>query len=400
MADNSPIEWTDATWNPITGCTLVDDGCRNCYAAELAATRLKNHPSRKGLARRNAVGIAKFTGEVRLNERWLLDPLKWSKPRMIFVCAHGDLFHPSVPDEWIYRVFGIMASCPWHTFQVLTKRPDRAQQFLEKAHFGVMGEATDIVCDPCRPLTGKVALSAQPQHDKLAQSHGKHVLRLHQWPLANVWLGTSISDQISADERVSDLLTANAAVRFVSAEPLLGRIQLDRLCEFVDTFEDAGGHPDPAWPLAAQDATWLNALSGKMGAEARGPSGDRLGSSEVGLEFLGGKLDWVICGGESGRRARPMHADWARSLRDQCLEAAVAFHFKQWGAWLPEDQACPSLLDGSPVDSIDQWNWSEAEELGALHFWGDHSASIRLAKKHSGRFLDGRTWDQFPESAA
>ena len=111
MADNSSIEWTDATWNPVTGCTLVSDGCTNCYAAQLAATRLKHHPSRKGLARLNAAGVAKFTGEVRFNEPWLDQPLRWRRPRRIFVCAHGDLFHESVPDEWIDRVFAVMALC-------------------------------------------------------------------------------------------------------------------------------------------------------------------------------------------------------------------------------------------------------------------------------------------------
>jgi protein gp37 len=97
MSDGSKIEWTDATWNPVTGCSLVSEGCRNCYAAELAATRLKNHPSRAGLARRNAEGVAKFTGEVRFNSGWLAQPLRWRKPRRIFVCAHGG------PGEMLYR---------------------------------------------------------------------------------------------------------------------------------------------------------------------------------------------------------------------------------------------------------------------------------------------------------
>ena len=109
MAEHSKIEWTDATWNAITGCELVDEGCRNCYAALLAATRLKNHPSRKGLARVNAAGVAKFTGEVRLNEQWLLDPIRWQRPRNIFVIAHGDIAHRNVPDDWIDKVFAVMA---------------------------------------------------------------------------------------------------------------------------------------------------------------------------------------------------------------------------------------------------------------------------------------------------
>jgi protein gp37 len=129
MAAHSKIEWTDATWNPITGCTLVSKGCENCYAAELAASRLKNHPSRQGLARRNAVGIAKFTGTVRFNTEWLTQPLAWKTPRKVFVCAHGDLFHENVPDSWIDQVFAVMALCQQHIFQVLTKRPERMHAY-------------------------------------------------------------------------------------------------------------------------------------------------------------------------------------------------------------------------------------------------------------------------------
>lgn len=139
MADKTSIEWTrgpdgspGATWNPITGCTLVSEGCRHCYAAQLAATRLKNHWSRAGLARLNAAGEAKFTGEVRFNADWLDQPLRWRRPRRIFVCAHGDLFHEGVPDEWIDRVFAVMALAPQHTFQVLTKRPERARAYTDR----------------------------------------------------------------------------------------------------------------------------------------------------------------------------------------------------------------------------------------------------------------------------
>jgi protein gp37 len=124
MSDNSHIEWTDATWNPITGCSILSPGCTNCYAMGLAGTRLRHHPSRAGLTR-EVNGHHVWTGDVRLNEQWLTQPLQWSRPRMIFVCAHGDLFHESVPDEWIDRVFAVMALCPQHTFLVLTKRSAR-----------------------------------------------------------------------------------------------------------------------------------------------------------------------------------------------------------------------------------------------------------------------------------
>lgn len=190
MADTTPIEWTDATWNPITGCTLVSEGCKHCYAATLAAGRMQHHWSRTGLARRNAGGEAKFTGEVRFNEQWLDQPLRWNRSRLIFVCAHSDLFHEAVPDEWIDRVFHVMALAPQHTFQVLTKRPERAQVYLTNS-------------------------ATQQLYPGL--------------PLPNVWLGTSVEDQATAAARVPPLLATPAAVRFVSYEPALGPVNFRRL---------------------------------------------------------------------------------------------------------------------------------------------------------------------------
>ena len=297
MAESTNIEWTDATWQPITGCSLVDEGCRNCYAARLAATRLKHHPSRTGLARLNADGVAKFTGEVRLNEQWLYQPLRWKRPRKIFVCAHGDLFHENVPTRWIDRVFNIMAECPQHTFQVLTKRPAVA------AHY----------------------LCAQ---------------RCEDVGLPNVWIGTSISDQKSADERLPILCEIPAAIRFVSAEPLLGPVNL-----------------------------------------------------------AGYSIDWVIAGGESGPHARPAHPDWFRGLRDQCLETGTAFLVKQLGAWvshLDRDKDDPDWR-------ADYSRFRRDPRMRVLNFaggWGFHGEHVhimrRVGKKAAGRILDGREWNQFP----
>jgi len=273
MADTTKIEWTDATWNPITGCTLVSGGCRHCYAARLAATRLRHHPSRAGLARINAAGEAKFTGEVRLNEQWLDQPLRWRNPRRIFVCAHGDLFHENVPDEWIDRVFTVMALARRHTFQCLTKRPERARAYL----------------------------ASEDREDKV-----RHPRR--GWPLPNVWLGASVEDQATADRRIPDLLATPAAVRFLSMEPLLGPVQIDRVRE-----QTGGEH--------------VNALTGITKGFL--------------TDYHGAHLDWVIVGGESGPGARPMHPDWARSLRDRCRAAGVAFFLKQMArrAPIPEDLA-------------------------------------------------------------
>lgn len=299
MSDGSKIEWTEATWNPITGCSLVSEGCRNCYAAELAASRLRHHPSRAGLARRNADGVAKFTGEVRLNAQWLDQPLRWKRPRKIFVCELGDLFHESVPDEWIDGVFAIMALCPQHTFQVLTKRPERMRDYCSSD--ATLGRVISLA-NSWLQSDGKIDV----QHK--ADGFGGIVL-------PNVWLGTSVEDQATADERIPLLLDTPAAKRFISAEPLLG-------------------------PVDLMDIPWLP-------GRPRFPQTDDLSDGRSGLHLVDGtRLDWVIVGGESGPNARAMHPDWVRSLRDQCAAADVPFFFKQWGAWLTGKAAAGHLLDG------------------------------------------------------
>lgn len=362
MAETSAIEWTDATWNPITGCTLVSEGCRHCYAAQLAATRLKNHPSRQGLARLNAAGEAKFTGEVRFNEQWLADPLRWKRPRRIFVCAHGDLFHESVPDEWIDRVFAVMALAPQHTFQVLTKRTERMlRYFAHDGGFGRWGYIEARAREIINRRFGRIAPGLT-----LAHFGGSN--------LPNVWLGTSIEDQATADTRIPHLLDTPAALRFVSAEPLLGPVDLTHIQDGVDDdFSDCGGHPDPHYPIDSVGWGRTDALTGYYWSTTQTPDGvvDRANEQVV---IYQPTIDWVICGGESGPHARPMHPDWARSLRDQCVAAGVPFFFKQWGAWLPAGQL---MADGR--------TW--APECGnALH----------ATKSLSGRTLDGKIWDQMP----
>ncbi|MEW5422677.1 phage Gp37/Gp68 family protein [Amorphus sp. 3PC139-8] len=287
MSDHSPIEWTDATWNIVTGCTLVSDGCRHCYAARLAASRLKNHPSRKGLARLNASGEAKFTGEVRFNEQWLDQPLRWKRPRRIFVCAHGDLFHEAVPDAWIDRVFAVMALSPHHTFQVLTKRAARMRDYFtgNGAYLRVLGDG----------VVDELARAGISWNGNGLDRHSQAIAGATRWPLPNVWMGVSAEDQRRADERVPDLLATPAAVRFVSAEPLFGPID----------FTNVGSATDVSARLG------INALTGDVG--------------RPGLTMGAGvwpPLDWIIVGGESGPGARPMHPDWVRRIRDDCAQAA------------------------------------------------------------------------------
>jgi len=248
MSDGTKIEWADATWNPITGCSVISPGCTNCYAMRLAGTRLRHHPTRVGLTTGTKAGPV-WTGEVRFNEEALVQPLHWRNPRRIFVCAHGDLFHESVPDDWIDQIFAVMAMCPQHIFQVLTKRAHRMHTYMT-----MLGKAPG--------------------------------------PLPNVWLGVSVEDQVRADERIPILLDTPATIRWISAEPLLGPINLHS-------------------------------------AQCR-----ETGSCRICPQCLGG-LDWVVVGGESGPGARPMNPDWALSLRDQCAVSGVPFFFKQWGEWAP-----------------------------------------------------------------
>ena len=206
MGDHTHIEWTDATWNPVTGCSVVSRGCKNCYAMKLAGGRLRNHPSRRGLVHGTGAD-AVWTGDVRFNDEWLAQPLEWRRPRRIFVCAHGDLFHANVPRSWILMVWAVMLCAPWHTFQVLTKRPQRMAEVLADPQFEADVLALARQIPPhyhCKPLPPAAITPQAVRH---------------------IQLGTSIEDQPTADERLPHLLgTPHAYLRFISAEPLLGPV--------------------------------------------------------------------------------------------------------------------------------------------------------------------------------
>lgn len=249
MANNSSIEWTEATWNPVVGCTVISPGCTNCYAMRMAR-RLEamGQPKYAGTTRMSG-GRPKWNGTIRVDEDSLHLPATWKTGRMIFVNSMSDLFHENVPLAFIRRVFETMNATPQHTYQILTKRAERLEDLSPEL----------------------------------------------EWP-DNVWMGVSVENNDYAI-RIDHLRHIAAAVKFLSLEPLLG-------------------------PLDELNLTGI---------------------------------DWVIAGGESGPGARPMDADWVRSIRDQCETENVAFHFKQWGG---------------------------------------------VNKKKTGRTLDGRTWDDFPELTA
>jgi protein gp37 len=388
MADRSHIEWTDATWNPITGCQVVSPGCTNCYAMRLAGTRMKHHWSRKGLTQDSKAGPV-WTGEVRFNEEWLDQPLRWAKPRRIFVCAHGDLFAEGVPDEWIDRIFAVMALCPQHTFQVLTKRAARMRAYLT-AEAGQAAPSRQ-----CRFLGDlQVAIRNGDTRPDYGEALENHVLRhgwpiygeAGDWPLPNVWLGVSVEDQARADERIPDLLATPAAVRFISAEPLLGPINLARIAP------DLPGHIPNRKGIEA-----IEPLTGKRYRYNVVRAGGKhfFTSYSHGWNFKGqnARLDWVIVGGESGPGARPMHPDWPRSLRDQCQAAGVAFHFKQWGEWA-EVRDVDGSVRSEGAGSIGAWRSSSGWRF--LERGDGHAEVWRVGKKTAGRLLDGRTHDELP----
>jgi len=364
------IEWTDETWNPITGCTVKSAGCRDCYAMTLAGTRLKNHPSRAGLTRQNADGKHIWTGEVRFNEAWLDQPLKWQQPRMIFVCAHGDLFHESVPDEWIDRVFAVMALAPDHIFQILTKRPDRMREYFQR--MDEPHKYFDFVRDD--DWDGPWVALAQILEDSGVDHRGIQC----DWPLPNVWLGTSVEDQASADERIPDLLATPAAMRWLSMEPLLGPVDLTKIGYNRDVEQAKQVYALPTDNIDAFVSYW-NAFDGIFSAWEENSAGELINHHGAAHINFDSGLDWVVLGGESGSTARPMHPDWARHIRDQCEAAGVPFFFKQWGEWLPCN-VMPSKARG--------WRIVEGEGLA------------NVGKKKAGRELDGRTHDTFPQVAS
>lgn len=227
MSDGTKIEWTDATWNPITGCKVVSPGCTNCYAMKLAGTRMRNHPSRAGLTIDGKAGPV-WNGQVRFNIQWLADPLRWKRPRRIFVCAHGDLFYEGVPDWWIDRVFETMGIADYngrgHDFQVLTKRADRMRAYMS-----------------ARAATG----------------WNKPSMATSVFPPRNAWLGVSVEGR-GQKERIDMLRNTPAAVRFLSLEPLLeplGRLNLDGIHWVIVGGESGPAarpmHPD--WVRAVRD---------------------------------------------------------------------------------------------------------------------------------------------------
>lgn len=261
MSTNSKIEWTEKTWNPLRGCRRVSEGCRNCYAEKVAA----RFAGPGGVYEGTVDARGRWNGTIKLVPEKLGEPLSWRRPSMVFVNSMSDLFHEDVPDEYIAAVFGVMAASPQHTFQVLTKRPERLRAWF--------AADTDFPT-----WCGESASRALGEGGWSAMFYGAGSSR---WPLRNVWIGVSVEDQAAADARIPLLLQTPAAVRWISAEPLLGPVDL---------------------------SAYL----------ARAPGGLP-------------PLDWVVVGGESGAGARPCDVVAIRSIVAQCKAAGVPCFVKQLG---------------------------------------------------------------------
>jgi protein gp37 len=319
------IEWTrsddgtaGATWNPVTGCTKVSEGCDHCYAETFAERwrGVPGHPFEQGF-------------DVRLWPERLTMPLRWRKPRRVFLNSMADLWHDAVDTDLIARVFAVITLAEKHTFQVLTKRPGRMHSLL--ADDGFWDRVRTVVPD-YGPLSPAVESALDTRF------------------LPNLWLGVSVESQKWASVRLDKLAATSAGpVRFASCEPLLGELDL--------------------------------------------------------RPWLGSGLDWVIVGGESGPKARPMHPAWAARLRDQCVAAGVPFFFKQWGTWATRKPLDWPAQDWARNPDRNAYVLPDGRFGPVAHRGGDvdHREVVlayRVGKGRAGRDLDGRTWDEFPTPLA
>ena len=351
------IEWTHIpgytgeSWNPIVGCSVISPGCTNCYAMRFAGQRLDgnpNTPQYRGTTEPSKVGPV-WTGKVNIAREAKLDePLRWTKPRAVFVNSMGDLFHEHVPRSWIDRVFAVMALCPQHIFIILTKRAARMADYLRHHRERVWREADLLACE--RGLAENHPSSSYLMAGKANAPEC----------LPHIWLGVSVEDQIRANQRIPALLSTPAAIRFVSAEPLLGPVDISGMDLSVMLGRER---------RALEPHHHFNALAGETDI-------DPVHGAEPGWPGL----DWVIAGGESGKGARPMHPEWVRSLRDQCQKTATPFFFKQWGDWSPEPP------DGATGE---ERRCAFPDQVGLKYF-------RRIGKKKAGCLLDGVTHHNWP----
>ncbi len=374
VAGKTKIEWATDQWNPVVGCSVVSSGCKHCYAMKMAGTRLKHTPQYRGLTIDTKEGPV-WNGELRiLGDDVLTQPLRWKKPRRIFVNSMSDLFHEKLADADIDRVFAVMALCPQHTFLVLTKRAERMRTYMMEPIKSLWaGRAfrdgkseTDAAWRVRQTVTGMLKDILPKTLNAVCDYLDKHMPGdgfSRRWPLPNVLLGFSAEDQENFDARWEHMrpLAAAGWRTWCSAEPLLGPV-------------------DAAKALAEG-------------------------------------LSWMVVGGESGPGARPMRPEWARGVRDQCKAAGVAFFFKQWGVWLygkrvgEFNDGRVKFGDGETFEVVSDGHdivlaAADDHRGEPKHLWRDYWASgdgnlLRwVGKKRAGRLLDGCEHNEFPEDMA
>jgi protein gp37 len=369
----STIEWTEHTWNPVTGCDKISPGCKNCYA-EVLAKRLQK------MKQPNYANGFKLT----LQPSMLEIPLKRKKPTMWFVNSMSDLFHKDVPDEYIDRVFGMMTLTPQHTFQILTKRADRMRDYIAR-----IVDAPDLVG---MAAAYWVDFDEIPEYD--------------QWLPKHIWLGVSVENQKAADERIPLLLETPAAIRFLSCEPLLGELKIKRWLKINWQCSGCNGYFAGGWKITCPDCGSKEYWCGSHKFNGRKVESHPNFPSQAGLG-----IDWVIAGGESGTKARPVHPDWVRSIRDQCDAAQVPFFFKQWGEYMPLGSVF-DLSDGNQnailtadekktiavsITGKKAWETDGCDEIREGDEAARWYAMNRVGKKKAGRFLDGKEYMEFPK---
>jgi len=366
VSAKTSIAWSDATWNPTVGCSRVSAGCEHCYA-ERQAHRfhgIEGH-ALADLTESGKHG-PRWNGTVRLNPNALELPLRWKKPRRIFVNSMSDLFHEQLSDEQIDQVFAVMALRPQHTYLVLTKRPERMRAYMT----GDRSDIIDLVFDAVGVERGDIA--ARVAVENLESS----------WPLSNVWLGVSCEDQKTADERIPLLLQTPAAKRFVSYEPALGPVDFAPWLKRTTTYHfraDVAGMlrrrlfdcliDDAGREMLRKAAEFeLNALLARGVKFIAASNCDDFDPENGCRGHANARVDWIICGGESGPGARPCDISWIRSTVEECKAAGVKVLVKQLGARpffrvngdeSPTEIAAAWHLVGVPEDRV---LWDDAAE--------------------------------------
>jgi len=369
MGDKTKIEWTSASWNPTRGCTKVSAGCKLCYA-ETQAKRFCG----AGQPYEGTIERGRWNGKVRLVPEKLLRPVRWQRPRYIFVNSMSDLFHEDIPDEYILAVFGVMSAARHHQFQVLTKRPERAARWFAWAEKQWSGPERWKVGDPYVDDVLFAAAEQTAPHDMHWPRRWEMTLARNDWPLPNVWIGVSVENQETADTRIPWLLRIPAVIRWLSMEPLIGGVTIAKWLGTVH--EDSVG-------IANLDQS----IPAALGVPFHDP-------------WLRG-VDWVVVGGESGgRHARPLHPTWARTIRDECANDNVPFFFKQWGEhapWSDDHFDTGAYPDGEDALFWMHDNGAQAGLVSSTHATNEKwHPFLSVGKGAAGRLLDGRLHDDLP----